>query len=95
MGRRNRLCQSVKLGYWRNGLASFETLNLEEGENEVRVEVAWDYFKAWVNGVKFREAIRVDPLRLSSYKHLSIGQSGTCLRVEMERSYVEFPNGEF
>ena len=77
-----------KNGAWQGHSKSCETMNLVEGDNDVSVKVGPEYFKVWLNGVKYKENILIDPTRLSRYSSILIEQTGTCVSFGMEQSYT-------
>ncbi|KAL5260641.1 hypothetical protein ACHWQZ_G010705 [Mnemiopsis leidyi] len=85
-----RLVQSHKLSYWRSG--SVDYLQLQQGSNDVKVKVGSDFFRVWVNGVKFPEAVRLDRDRLINFRYLTLVQSKpSCVSVNSGTSFVEYP----
>ena len=85
-----KLLQNYKLSYWRS--YSAEYIGLLKGNNSVEVKVGSDFIRVWVNGVMFREKVRVDPDRLIKYDHLSLPQPlPSCASVDFQTSFVEFP----
>lgn len=85
-----RLVQSHKLSYWRSG--SIDYLQLQQGSNGVEVKVGSDFFRVWINGVKFPEAVRLDRDRLINFRYLTLVQSKpSCVSVNSETSFVEYP----
>ena len=73
---------------------SNEILELKSGDNSIEVKVGRDFFKLWINGEKFMEAVKVDPQRVLQYSHISLIQTGTCASFDLEKSFMEFRIGE-
>ena len=71
-----------------------ENLELKRGNNSIEVEVGRDFFKLWINGEKFKEAVKVDPQRILQYSHISLIQTGTCASFDLVKSFTEFRIGE-
>ena len=87
------LTQSVMLdGRWLVGQSAHEAMNLRKGANDIEVTVGEDYFKASINGVKFKDTVPVDPLRLSNYENILLRQKANCASFNLDMSYVESPN---
>ena len=87
------LTQSVMLdGRWLVGQSAHEAMNLRKGANDIEVTVGEDYFKASINGVKFKETVPVDPLRLSNYENILLRQKANCASFNLDMSYVQSPN---
>ena len=82
------LLQSYQLINW--GPDSIENVALKAGTNSIEVKVGSDFFRVWVNGAKFREAVGVDLNRLINYSYFVVGQYGTCASVNFQTSYVDF-----
>ena len=93
-----KLIQGYRIdGAWKGGDANGTRLHLKMGENGVKVEVGSSFFKVWINGVKFREIVPVDPATLLEYNHVSLIRSeenGSCASFDLKMSFVEFPFGE-
>jgi hypothetical protein len=81
-------------GIWQDQLASYEEMNMVQGENNATINVGPNYFKVRLNGRKFKESIAVNPDRLSKYSHLSIERVGSCISIELEKSYVRYTHGK-
>ena len=85
----NKLVQTMQInGVWPGHAESSETMHLVEGDNDVAVKVGPNYFKVWLNGVKYEESVVVDAARLSRYNSIIILQTGTCVTFGMEQSYT-------
>ena len=82
-------------GAWQGHLESREAMNLVEGDNDVSVTVGQDYFRVWINRVKYEENVEVDPARLSRYSNLDIKKTGTCVSFDNEESYAIFSSGKY
>ena len=90
-----KMVQSYRINQaWKRGEHSPEKLELKTGENGIKVEVGSEFFKVWINGVKFSEDIPVIPARLRKYNHLSLIKYGTCASFDLQSSFVEFPTGQ-
>ena len=87
-----KLAQSSMVGErWTEDIASYEDMELREGNNSVKVQVDNDFFRVSINGQKFKDSIPVDPNRLLNYDHLTLKQFGSCASFDLETSFVEFP----
>ena len=93
-----KLIQGYQInGAWKGGDDTGVKLQLKTGENSVKVEVGSSFYKVWINGVKFRDVVPVDPATLLEYNHVSLirsGQNGSCASFDLKRSFVEFPFGK-
>ena len=83
-----KLVQNYQLISW--GPRSIENVELKAGNNSIEVKVGSDFFRVWVNGVKFQETVRVDLNRLINYRYFAVGQLGTCTSLNFQTSYVDF-----
>ena len=83
-----KLVQTHKQSVWLGG--SEEDMELITGNNSVKVKVDDDFFRVWLNGVKFQDTISVDKKRMENYSRLSLEHYGACARVDLETSFVEF-----
>ena len=84
-----KLVQSYKLSTWQPR-GSYEDMDLMTGDNSVKVKVDDDFFRVWLNGVKYQDSVPVDKERLEKYSHLTLYQAGACANVDLETSFVEF-----
>ena len=87
-----QLAQSFKLGTWQTNMASYEDMNLKEGNNSVEVKVDKEYFRIWINGEKFKDSIPVDSDRLLKYSYINLVQNISCGSFDLDTSFVEYPS---
>ena len=56
--------------------------------NEIYVLVASNFYEVVVNNVKVSPKVKVDLDRLMKFKGVSIDERGSCIKVDLERSYM-------
>ena len=96
LGNINQLVQTIQEnGVWQDHLSSNEFMNLVEGRNDIEVIIGPDFFEVRLNGVKFKENVAVDSVRLSKYSHLLIQRNGTTAMLDLEKSYAIYLSGNY
>jgi hypothetical protein len=74
---------------------SFDDLDLIQGKNDIKIMVGEEYITCWVNGMKMKEFAAVNPTRLSRYRYLVADQTGPCVKLDLEESYIRHLKGSY